>query len=53
MVGVPALAWWLSGPSSRTAWPIWCKDKRRITTGPITSASPKAVSALTIVRKVR
>ena len=33
MVGVPRLAWWVCGPSSRISWPKPCLEKNRIRYG--------------------
>ena len=52
MVGVPAFSWWLSGPSSRTLWPICKWTSLRIMNGPTASEMASAVNALTMVRKV-
>ena len=52
MVGVPALARWVAGPSSRTIWPICIARRRRITHGPSRSVSANAVRLAAAVRKV-
>ena len=52
MVGVPALAWWACGPSSRMYWPIWSRRRRSIIHGPRMSTRKSAVRLATAVRKV-
>ncbi len=45
MLGVPVLAWWLSGTSSRTRWPAFSERRRAITHGPNRNAISSAVIA--------
>ncbi len=52
MVGVPALAWWPCGPSSRMYWPIWRRRSRSIMKGPSTSTRKSAVRLAMAVRNV-
>ena len=52
MVGVPALAPWLRGPSLRTTWLICSRRSDRITHGPNTSENKKAVQLAATVRNV-
>ena len=52
MVGVPALAWWFSGPTSRIGWFILSRVRVRMTTGPKMSESTMAMAAAMAARKV-
>ena len=52
MVGVPALAWWACGPSSRMYWPICRRRSRSIVQGPSKRTRKSAVRLATAVRKV-
>ena len=52
MVGVPALPWWLCGPSSRIDCPIERRRSVRIAHGPSSRQSNSAVSAAPADRNV-
>src|SRR2546427_10818921 len=52
MVGVPALAWWRSGPSTRIFSPTWRARSVRMTQGPRTRLTRRAVRSAIAVRKV-
>ena len=52
MVGVPALALWACGPSSRMYWPICRRRSRSIIQGPSTSTRKSAVRLAMAVRNV-
>ena len=53
MVGVPALARCVAGPSCRITWPIWNSRSLRIITGPTNSPMTSAVRLAAAVRNVR
>jgi len=52
MVGVPALTRWVSGPSLRTAWPIFLAASQRIRLGPRTKEMVRAVMVASTARRV-
>jgi hypothetical protein len=52
MVGVPDLTRCVSGPSWRTAWPIFLAASQRITRGPAMKEMINAVIAASTVRRV-
>ncbi len=53
MVGVPPFLRWVSGPSSRTYWPIWNSRSFSMTYGPMIMPISSAVRLAKTVRKVR
>jgi hypothetical protein len=53
MVGVPALAWWLSGPSVRMYCFTCMERSRRITHGPSASDRNSDVNVAMAVRTVK
>jgi hypothetical protein len=52
IVGVPALARCVCGPSCRITWPIWNARRRRIRNGPRTRLRNNAVTLAPAVRNV-
>jgi len=52
IVGVPAFDRCDCGPSLRITWPALTAARRRMASGPSSSATTSAVSALMIVRNV-
>ena len=52
MVGVPALALWACGPSSRMYWPICMRRRRSMVKGPRASTRKRAVRLAMAVRNV-
>ena len=52
IVGVPAFARWLAGPSCRITCPIWNSRRRRMRTGPSARLSASAVMLAPAVRNV-
>jgi hypothetical protein len=53
IVGVPRLARWVCGPSSRIGWPLPCRTRSQpMKRGPISRPRNKAVSAAAPARKV-
>ena len=53
MVGVPRLARWVSGPSSRIGWPLpWRTRSQPMNFGPISRPSKSAVKTAAPARKV-
>ena len=52
MVGVPALTWWLCGPTSRMFWPTDSRRSVRMNQGPQSSDRTTAVTTAIVVRKV-
>ena len=53
IVGVPRLARWVCGPSSRIGWPLPCRTRSiAIMRGPITSPISSAVSSTPPARAV-
>ncbi len=52
MVGVPVLAWWDWGPSSRIYWPICMALSLRMNQPPTTMEMIRAVRMAKMVRKV-
>ncbi len=52
MVGVPALTWWRSGPTSRMLWPMERRCSCLMNHGASSRQSRKAVSTAPAVRKV-
>ena len=52
IVGVPALAWWLFGPSARITCPTWNSRRRRIIHGPSNRLTASAVMLAAAVRNV-
>ena len=53
MVGVPAFARCVCGPSSRTAWPIFIRVSQAITRGPTMNEMNSAVMQPSTARSVR
>ena len=52
MVGVPALTWWFSGPTSRMGWFILSRVRVRMIMGPNRSDRIMAEAAAMAARKV-
>ena len=52
IVGVPALTWWLCGPTSRMFWPTDSRRSVAMKRGPRSSARRIAVTTAPAVRKV-
>ena len=53
MVGVPRLARWVCGPSSRIGWPLPCRTlSQPMNFGPISRPMNKAVAVAAPARKV-
>ena len=53
MVGVPALARCVCGPSTRTDWPIFIRVSQAITRGPTMNEMNSAVMHASTARSVR
>ena len=53
IVGVPAFARCVCGPSSRTDWPIFMRESHAIIRGPTTNAITSAVMHASTARSVR
>ena len=53
MVGVPTLARWVCGPSSRIGWPLPCRTRNMaMKRGPMTRPISSAVSSVAPARAV-
>ena len=52
MVGVPPLAWWAAGPSSRMYWRMFSRWSQRMRAGPRSREIRRAMTMATAPRKV-